>query len=236
MKQEKNRINLLLVFIIIILAVLCILFATGTFDFKNKTNRDNNQTSNLQPNEIDSALLNNLYDIIGINWDGTYPNGDCLNYFLSNDNYKSDAEKIFSLYVSHKYMSTYRYDHPSCNEECKKALSCEVCSSILKVNGDKIIKLYNFDNLKLTELPGLDMDYFYASTGTTAGVCHFGITHDSSSEYIDSNSIRITDNQVVTDYVFGEDNKINSTKNQVVTYDFKKDSDGNYYLDNVTVK
>ena len=41
---------------------------------------------------------------------------------------------------------------------------------------------------------------------------------------------------MATDYVFGEDNKINSTKNQVVTYDFKKDSDGNYYLDNVTVK
>ena len=241
MEQEKNNkgVIALLVVIIIILLALVILLATGTISFSNKINQESNSNSSSQQttnsNGIDSALVNSLYDVLGINWSGTYDSGDCLNYLLSSNDYKSNSQKIFSLYVGHNNMWTYRYDNGSCDTECKKAYSCAECTSILKSDADKVSKLYNFTNLKFSELPGFDTDYAYVS-GIPAGVCHYGVTHDTSSEYIDSNTIRITDNQVATDYVFGEDNKINSTKNQVVTYDFKKDSAGNYYLDNVTVK
>ena len=79
MEQEKNKngVNLLLIFIIVILAVLCVLFATGTISFKtadkcvdeNTSTQTNNNTNDLN-NTIDNDLL------------GTY--------YLSNDNDKDE--------------------------------------------------------------------------------------------------------------------------------------------------
>lgn len=254
MENQKNSKGLvaLLAVLVVVLGALCILFATGTISLNNKTttnddlNTGNNSQETTDTNKIDSALLNSLYDTLGINWESK-SSGDCLNKFLSNSNYNdvnykdnpndysSNAKRVFSLYASHNYMTTYRYNDYNCGEDCKHYYTCAECTSILKTNANKIKKLYSLDNLKLDDLPGVDSDYAY-STGISVGVCHYGITHDTSSEYIDSNSIRIIDKQVVTDYVFGEDNKVNSTKNQTVTYDFKKDSDGNYYLSQVSVK
>lgn len=243
MENQKNSKGLvaLLAVLVVVLGALCILFATGTISLNNKatTNDDlntgNNNQETTDTNDIDSALLNNLYNILGINLGEDSYWGDCLNYFLSSNNYKNNARQIFGLYAAHNRLNTNHYNDGSCNEECKKALSCGECSSISKINADKITKLYSLDNLQFNELPGFKDEYAYTN-GIPAGVCHYGVTHDTSSEYIDSNSIRIVDKQVATDYVFGEDNKVNSTKNQTVTYDFKKDSDGNYYLSQVTVK
>ena len=132
-------------------------------------------------------------------------------------------------------MQTNRHDDYNCNNECKLAYSCAECTSILKTEAEAIKKIYSLDNLKLNELPGIDTDYAY-STGISAGVCHYEVTHDLSSQYLDKDNIRIIDKQVVTDYAWGEESKINSTKNQTVNYDFKKNNDGNYYLNSVTVK
>lgn len=232
---------------------MCILLATNTINFGNKvynnidtslsndnTNQSNDNINSSNDNitqettndRIDSALLNILYDILGIN---TGEKGDCLNYFLSSNNYKNNAKLIFGLYAQQNGLSTYHYESVACNEECKKAYSCGECSSIKKNDANKITKLYGLDNLKFNELPGFKDEYAYVTVLPT-GVCHYKVTHDASGAYLDSNTIRITDKQIVTDYVFGEDNKINSTKNQTVTYDFKKDNNGNYYLSQIIVK
>ena len=252
MEQEKNKnsglVALVLVLILLVLGLGgYIVYDKVLSSNSNHTNTtDNNTNKNTNNNEIDTALLNNLYDVLGINWESKY-SGDCLNKFLSNSNYNdnnykdnpndysSNAQRVFSLYASHNNMTTYRYNDYNCNEKCKQSYSCAECTSILKTNANRIKKLYSLDNLKLDDLPGVDSDYVY-STGISVGVCHYGITHDTSGEYIDSDNIRIVDKQVVTDYVFGEDNKVNSTKNQTVTYNFKKASDGNYYLSKVSVK
>ena len=63
MEQEKNKngVNLLLIFIIIILALLCVLFATGTISLKSNevTDGSDNQTSENTNTEDNSANLLN---------------------------------------------------------------------------------------------------------------------------------------------------------------------------------
>ena len=63
MEQEKNKngVNLLLIFIIVILAVLCVLFATGTISLKSNevTDGSGNQTSENTNTEDNSANLLN---------------------------------------------------------------------------------------------------------------------------------------------------------------------------------
>ena len=79
MEQEKNKngTNLLLIFIIVILAVLCVLFATGTISFKTAdkcvNENTNTQTSN-NTNDLNNTIDNDLL--------GTY--------YLSNDNDKDE--------------------------------------------------------------------------------------------------------------------------------------------------
>lgn len=55
MEQEKNinRVNLLLVFVTIFLAILCVLFVTGTISFTNNKTNNNSVNSN-QPIDNDS--------------------------------------------------------------------------------------------------------------------------------------------------------------------------------------
>ena len=256
MEQEKNKngVIALLVLLVIILVVLCVLFATGTISFKQDKSTNNSDSNG--ESEIDSALLNSLYDILGINWDdnskgiiqgeNVYNYGNCLNYLLSNNNYKekpndygSSAQRIFAIYASHIDANTSfsRRNSSNCGDECQRQLSCADCSSILKTNADKIIKQYNLNDYKLTELTGFDTDYTYLSGGTQYnGSCHYSVTHDLNSKYTDNNVIEITDKQVATDYDALDSSKIASTKNQEVTYTFKKDSAGDYYLSSVNIK
>ena len=239
--EKKNNSGMLvgiLIGIVITLLVVVGLFATGTIGFKTSTTsnsiqKDENKSETTSNEKIDSALENSLYKMLGIIEDSTW--GDCLNYMLSSNDYKTNAKQIFGLYASNNSLNTNHYNDGACNEDCKKALSCGECSSIKKIDADKIIKMYSLNNLQLNELPGFKEEYAYTN-GIPAGVCHYKVTHDTNSKYLDSNSIRIVDKQAATDYVFGEDNKVNSTKNQEVTYDLKKDNNGNYYLSQVTVK
>ena len=237
MENQKNSkgVVALLVILVVALGALCVLFATETISLSNKSNANensnngNNTQGNTNSNDVDSALANKLYEILGI-----VDKNDCLNYFLSSDNYKTNAKKIFGIYASYNNLNTNHYNDGACNEECHKVLSCAECSSIKKTTANKITKLYSLDNLQFNELPGFSDEYAYTN-GIPAPICHYGVTHDTIAHYSDSNSITIIDNQVVTDYSY-DHQQINSTKNQTVTYDFKKDSDGNYYLSQVSVK
>ena len=234
MEQEKNKngVNLLLIVIIVILVVLCVLFATGTINHSiNSTKTNENGENTITENEVDSAIVNYLYEVLGINWES---GGDCLSYLLSNNDYKSNAQIIFSSYAGKKHLGTERRNHYNCGTECQQQLSCAECVSIFKTDAEQIKKLYGFDNLSFKELSGIESDYVF-STGMPAGACHYKVEHDPSCQYVDANTIKVIDNQVATDYVFGEET-VNSTKNQTVAYIFSKDSNGNYYLDSVTVK
>ena len=94
--------------------------------------------------------------------------------------------------------------------------------------------MYSLDNMQLADLPGFSDEYAYTN-GIPAPICHYEIKHDTNVKYTDTTSIQIIDNQVVTDYSY-DHQQINSTKNQTVTYELKKDTDGNYYLNQVIVK
>ena len=251
MEQEKNKngVIALLVVIIVILLTLVILLATDTINLKSDVKCKDDNSTVVVDSEIDSALLNYLYDMLGINWEGTSSySGDCLNYFLTDNNYRtvkndyaSNAQRVFSLYASHMgWGSKDIYNDSRCGTECKKKFSCAECTNILKKSADKVVKVYNLDTkyLSLSDIPDFD-NYYAFSTGVVAGTCHYEVKHDLSSRYADSNTIEITDNQVVTDYVWPEGkekNEINSTKEKNVTYTFKKDTDGDYHLDSVNVK
>ena len=62
-KKDKSRINLLLIFITIILAVLCVLFATETISFKSHSDTNTKSTND---NATESeALKNNFSSVAG---------------------------------------------------------------------------------------------------------------------------------------------------------------------------
>lgn len=230
MERENRNLKVLVI-------ILCVLvLGLGGYFLYDKVLNSNGEKSEVEntENQIDIVILNQLYDTLGINTENEYY-GDCLNYFISNNNFQTNSQKIFSLYAAYKKINTYRYNDNRCDSECKMALSCTECTSILKEDGDKIISLYNFNNLTLDQLPGIGTDYVYVS-GIPVGTCHYKVSHDISSKYVDEDSILITDNQVVKDYDYTEEENIKTTENQTVTYTFEKDSDGNYYLNNVNVK
>ncbi len=253
MREKKNNgVIVLLIVIIAILLILCTLFATGKISFSKNKHIDINSDNNMKK-EIDTALLNNLYDIIGIGWDldavegiEKYSTANCLNYYLSDNDYKknlneygSNAQRIFALYIGHIGGNTAfnKRNSSSCDEQCQRQLSCSDCNSVLKTTGDRVKKLYDLDDFQLTELAGFNTDYVYLSGGTQyIGICHYDIAHNLSSRYIDNDVIEIVDRQVVTDYDSEKDDEVLSTKHQDVTYTFKKDLDKNYYLSSVVVK
>ena len=185
-----------------------------------------------------------LYGIIGIIPIDQYYRNDCLNVTISNNNFKDNFKTIFSWYASLMNLNTYHYKDSKCqsSEECKRAYSCAACTSITKKNAEEILKIYNFDNDFsdfLFPLPVYDDEYFYGSYTNHPEFCEFYVKHDINSFYLNSSDIRIIDNQNVIEYGYADshsDDNIKNSKNQTVTYDFVKDSDGNYYLSNVDVK
>jgi len=69
-EKKKNGVNLLLIFIIVLLAVLCVLFATGTIDLKSKVVADNNSNqSNENTNEVENNIDNDLLGTYYLNED-----------------------------------------------------------------------------------------------------------------------------------------------------------------------
>jgi len=249
MENQKNNkgVIALLIIIIIILSVLCILFATGTITFKsnnidNKENNENitdnnnqnqeiqNNTNEINNNEIDKTTLNKLFDIIGIPSTNNPYGSSELNDYISNNDYTKNANEI----LRHTNIGIIEDNIDVDVNECAPR-----CNVYTKENADNLIKIYN--------LPGTINDYFTKSTKleniyilhiSTSVAAEWngpdaGITHDVTSEYINSTDIKITDKQIIKKY--NENRELQAT-NQTTTFIFKKDNENKFYLDNVTVK
>lgn len=253
--NSKNIIIVLLTVIIVILVTLIVLLATNKISFNNNT--DNNIQENNQPsqentseknkttisnNSIDEETLSELLDIVGISVNDENVN-NCLNMALSDNNYQENKLDIFSWYVSDHKLNTYRYNEDKCQAsfECNIAYSCGGCMSITRKSASYILKLYNFDINEinfLKDLPEYADDYSYISSACCGSHCPYYITHDITTEKVTSYDINIVDNQIVSEIDETSDNYGNvvNSKEQTVTYQFKRGSDEHYYLYDVIVK
>ena len=251
-KQNDNKgVITFLVVIVVILSVLCVLFATDVISFKsNIENSDQEATENhetevnnsnntvvINKNSLDEKTVNKLLGIVGISTNE--PNkGICLNMAVSDNNYKENSEEIFSWYVADNNLTTYHYDEDKCkgSVECQNAYSCGGCSSILKKDADEISKQYGFKDMNFSEMPEYNDEYRFVSSSCCGNHCPYYISHDITVEIVNDSTIRIVDSQVVSEYSEMSDNygEILNSNTQTVTYEFKKDNN-TYYLNNVNV-
>lgn len=200
--------------------------------------RDNNNESNnqLKDESVNKAILNVLYDIVGL------PNGEinneCLNYYISNSDYNKYAKEIITYYGNGDNGS-HRYFIDATNVEAANCQGAADCNMITKSDAKKLIELFN--------LNGNESDYFetindstvsknwykYSAYHNMHGPCedNLNIKHNISSELINETNIKISDNQIIT----YEDNG-NKTITKSVEYYFKTNSVGNYHLEKVIVK
>ena len=104
-KKSNGTLVGILIGLVIALIIGGCLLATGMISFKTNTTSDNEQSSkNNQTTEsdtVDSALANSLYEMLGI-----AEGKDCLSYFISSENYKTNAKQIFGLYASYNNLNT----------------------------------------------------------------------------------------------------------------------------------
>lgn len=209
--------------------------------FNHNSNISNKITLN---NEVvDEKIFSELLNIIGVSIDNRNMS-NCLNVALSNKNYKDNAYDIFSWYVFNNNLNTHHYNDEKCqlSDECTRAYSCGGCMSILKKDVDEIIRKYDLNNNDIdifNEMPEYADEYHYTSSACCGAVCAFYIEHNITTEIINLSDVRIVDIQKVDEYKWDDelsDYNIKNSKNQTVTYDFVKDSYGNYYLSNVDVK
>lgn len=192
----------------------------------NNDEEKNNDINNIDVNETD---LNEMLKIIGIKSDD-YLNL-WLNYYLSDENYSQNANLIMSAYIN-SYEEEIVSRPPNevyISAECGGgAADCHVIS---KKDAKRIYEKYNFT--------GTIEDYFKTSTKlqdkyvffyTRAfGPLEYDINHNITSKYTNSTDVMITDEQEIINI------NSNAKENKTVTYLFKKNTEGNYYLDNVKI-
>ena len=241
--EKKNNGTLVGILIGIILTLLVVggLFATGTIGFKTNTTTDggqssnNNQTSKEQSSfnkEVDESIRNKLFNIVGLASSNNKTGSNELNDFVSSNNYKENANNILKYTKADVETANVDVDIDECAPRC---------AAYTKENAEKLIKIYNFSGtvddyfVKSSKLEGiyiksLDSGVLAEWNGPNAGIKHENIT----TEYIDEDSIRITDKQVINKY--NKDTMKLKTINQTTTFEFNKDIDGDYYLSQVIVK
>ena len=238
----------------IFLVAFTILMLTGVVKFDNENVVVNNGNGNgeidksksdVNSNSIDSTVLDNLYNIIGIlPKDKEYVN-NCLNEAISVNDYRANSKGIFSWYAELHNMTTYHKDAVLTVLENGAKVSVYMAPatrSISKKDASKIIALFNLDEMDgfFDQMPSpYDDEYYYGSQTTQPLVCNFDVEHNTTYSIVDSSTIRITDNQVVKEYDWSSkhtsENMV-SKKNQIVMYEFKKGTSGEYYLNDVVVK
>lgn len=268
--MEQRNINkgvtALLILIIIILAVFCILLVTGTISFKDKDVDNSNQQSgntvtdttdttidiselSIKNNGVSEEDLKTAFDILGIEKSNTeiYKN-NCLNVYVSDNNYKDNSKKIFIWYFLSHHLETNHgnellidYDGDG-KAEVSPCGGAADCGTIKKSDAEKIINLYGLTNMddqfKDMVAPYTDeyMINYYTLSGLHPITCNAYLEHDLTAEYDNENNIVIIDNQNVTEYGYlGESDQVKSKKEQTVTYKLKKNNN-DYYLDSVEVK
>lgn len=249
-KKNTGLIVLVIVLSLLVVALFGYLVYDKVLNKEPESNMvDNNENDNMENDtnkngNIDSTILNKLYSIIGIQPVDQFYKNNCLNLEISQNNYRDNARSIFSWYASLNDLNTYHED-AMITEEGGVSYSVYMAAatrSISKQNASNIIILYDFDNMSdfLNEMPKpYENEYYYASYTSQPESCDYDVEHNTTSEYIGSSTIRIVDNQNVTEYNFQSEHSkdnVKTTKNQTVTYTFEKDNNGNYYLNNVNVK
>lgn len=212
----------------------------------------------LENNGVVESDLNEVFDMLGL-YEYYHSNlytsfdsdNECLNYYMSQDDYKKNSKEIFAWHVITHEMGTdtgqtaiirdVDGDGKADIDACGGAADC---GSIRISDANKIIKIYNLTGMNeyLSEMPEpyKDAEYlinYYTLTGMHPIMCNIETKHNVIAEYNELKNLIITDTQHVTEYGFYEESEqIKSQKEKIVTYTFEKDSDGNYYLDSVNVK
>ena len=260
-KKNKNRLIILLAVLVVILTVLCALFATGTISFKNFTINNNNQSNgDVVDSNIDLYDLEEIYDTLGIDKNETRSLKHCLNYNLSSNNYLENSKKIFSLYV---ILNGYNVTNIPLEEQ-QKIMYCDVVKSddcsgsqpffspaaarvISKPRANIVISKYNLQDTDfLMDFPHIsnyvDDMYGYFTEYASGGGCDYIIKHNLDIEENEAHGVTVVDKQTVKKLKYDEeklkyvyDNEINQT----VTYVLKGEYDTYhyvYYLDSVSVK
>lgn len=237
--------------LIVLVVVLCLLLGgfMGYFvggKYFNKNNETIIGNDNKDSEIVSLEVLNELYNIVGILPENEEHSNNCLNSVLSVEDYQNNIKEIFSWYAYIHDLNTHHDDATMC-------VSKDICNisvynaaagrSILKSDATAIMSLYNLSNIDdfFNEISSpYENEYAYTSIGPVSGyTCNdLEIKHDISSEYIDSNSIRITDNQNIIKKEYNADETVSnkSEKNQVIIYEFAKNSNNKYYLTKVIVK
>lgn len=188
---------------------------------------------------VDKDILNELYGYLGMLPNKYNCSNSRLSYNISNNDYKKNADMIISLYSN-------SYDENDLILDNKEEIYldgelCVFCGLIKKEDAERIYEFYNFSG-KITDYFNVhskyDDKYILELWNTSVELMwngpDAGVKHNVTSEYINTSDIRIIDKQVVSYY----NNSFYDLKSyeQEVTYDFVKDSEGNYYLSNVNVK
>ena len=280
-KNKNGVIALLVVIIVILLTLVVLLATgninfqstevNNGSDENSKVTDNNNEIANdnngnnydenkfkLQNDGVEEKDLNEVFDILGLYeyyhhelYSSFNTGNECLNYYISDNNYKNNSKKIFAWYINLHNMGTNTGqtakirdidgDGKADIDACGGAADC---GSIRISDANKVIKLYGLtglsDELKEMPEPYRNAEYlinYYSLSGMHPITCNIKTNHNVSVKYSDNKNIVITDEQTVTEYGFFEETEqIKSQKKQSVTYDLKKDTDGNYYLNNVIVK
>ncbi len=227
---------------------------TDTLDNITTNNTNSNTTTEINGlkvnnNGVAENDLNTTFDILGIakSSDEVYKD-NCLNAYISDNNYKSNSKKIFVWYViSHKLETNHGNeilrdvdgDGKADVGACGGAADC---GTIKKSDATKITKLYGLTNMddQFEEMlaPYTDeyMINYYNLSGLHPITCNISTRHNITAKYDNGKDIVVIDNQNVTEYGYlGESDQVKSQKDQTVTYVLKNDNN-DYYLDSVSVK
>ena len=249
MKEEKGK-NIIigvLLGIIIILIVIIAVVVTKKFVPNDKVEQNNNKTTNnsiLEDNSpnTNTEIINSLYTIIGLPTANNEGNA-CLNNAISNNDYSNNAQNIISWYFDINNPSVYKnyhYNEEKCqnSEECLKAYTAADATFISKEEAGKVYNLYNFKGKiedYFTEISIYPEEYIFMRTHFLASQCNIKILHDTTIDNTNNPTIKIIDNQQVTEYTFGT-NDIENTLNRTVTYYFEMNIENNYNLKEVIVE
>lgn len=243
--MNNERKSTILVILVIILSLL--ILGLGGYIIYDKLNTTTENKENLIINNVNlsSNDLNIILDILGLDEAKSLGN-NCMNAYISDNNFKNNSKKIFAWYIiSHKLDTNNGQsqiiidtnedgtpDVPACGGAAD-------CGSIKKSDADKIIKLYGLINIEnqLTEMPEPYTDEYIINyfnlTNQHPISCNISTKHAMTIKE-NNNIVVVTDKQDVTEH--DEYENIKLQKKQTVTYNLKKDINDNYYLDSVNVK
>ena len=255
MEKEKNNKGLIatLIIIIIILAALCVLFATGTITLKNKEPNSKEQVTNNEKTtnkNIEDSILNELLPVIGANKDYvSEDNGTCnyislrlqkesrrLDSYTKDEAYGLIKANYFENYSQIDYTSKNEIDEKNCTEK-SPVIPSGRCTAYSKEIVKEIANKYDFNYTVEEIFSGNDNiqkedEKNYYAWADFAGHCagmalykhNISSWYDNTYDTNDEKSAIIIRDEITIKYSNGD----NSSR--IVYYTFKKENTGNYKL------